>query len=556
MIKVNNVSKHFGARTVLDGVSFTVAGHAGIVGPNGSGKTTLLNIVAGELSADAGSVDVGSDLRLGYLQQGYAHDQKRPVGDVFPGVFSALSAGRRLEELARKMATEADPAQRRATEDEYSALVVQMEVAPAEAEVDELRRALSLRPVDAGELVGELSGGEQAKLGLIEVVVSHPNGLLLDEPTNNLDLPALDWLDRYLDGFDGPALIVSHDRALLDRHVEVILEIDSYSGKLEAFPGNYTNHAEEKARREANVWDRYRQQRRSERGVRQEIRRIKAKAQVTETRTINDHYRRKAKKVARRALVLQRRLERQLESGDHVEKPKASYGLKADISPEQRSGDRMLAVAGVTIEVPDRTLLADVEFEVGWGECVVLSGPNGCGKTTLLRAIQGLHQLSSGSVKTSPSVCVGYLAQEEEETTADGSLTPLEAIRAVSPISETDARRFLHRFLFTGDEPLTPVERLSYGERKRLALACLVLSGANLLLLDEPTNHLDIPSREAFELALGEYRGAMIVVTHDRYFIDRFADRMLVIEAGRVLTGIEVAPDKAAVGALERADDS
>ncbi|MFQ5473702.1 MAG: ATP-binding cassette domain-containing protein, partial [Dehalococcoidia bacterium] len=437
MIKVNSVSKSFGARIVLNGASFTVTGHAGVIGPNGSGKTTLLNIVAGVLSADAGGVDVGSGLRLGYLQQGYAHAQDRPVGEVFPGVFSASSAGRRLEELARRLAIETDPGERRVTEDEYAAVVAGMEAAPAEAEVDDLRRALSLRPVDADERVGGLSGGEQAKLGLIEVVVSRPNGLLLDEPTNNLDLPALEWLDGYLDGFGGPALIVSHDRALLDRHVEVILEIDPESGKLEAFAGGYTDYAEEKVRREADLWDRYRRQRRSERGVRQEIGRIKAKAQRTETRTINDHYRRKAKKVARRALVLQRRLERQLESDDRVEKPKPTYGLKAHISPVQRSGDRMLAVSGVRIEVPGRTLLADVEFEVGWGECVVLLGPNGCGKTTLLRAIQGLHALSSGSVKTSPSVCVGYLAQAEEEVTAGASLTPLEAIRAVSPISET-----------------------------------------------------------------------------------------------------------------------
>ena len=398
-----------------------------------------------------------------------------------------------------------------------------------------------LRPVDAQERVGGLSGGEQAKLGLIEVVLSRPNGLLLDEPTNNLDLPALEWLDRYLDAFSGPSLIVSHDRVLLDRHAELIIEIDPSSGRLEAFAGSYSDHAEEKARREADVWDRYRRQRRRERGVRQEIRNIKATAQVTETRTINDHYRRKAKKVARRALVLQRRLERQLESEDHVEKPKASYGLKADISPVQRSGDRMLAVAGVRIEVSGRTLLADVDFEVGWGECVVLLGPNGSGKTTLLRAIQGLHRLSAGSVKTSPSVRVGYLAQAEEEAAVGESVTPLEVIREVSAISETEARRFLHRFLFTGDEPLTPLARLSYGERKRLALACLVLSGANLLLLDEPTNHLDIPSREAFELALGEYQGAMIVVTHDRYFIDRFADRTLAIDAGRVMTEVPAA---------------
>jgi ATP-binding cassette subfamily F protein 3 len=251
----------------------------------------------------------------------------------------------------------------------------------------------------------------------------------------------------------------------------------------------------------------------------------------------NDFYRRKAKKIARRAVVLERRLERDLSSEERIDKPlKTPYRVKAEIAAPARAGDRMLFVDNLTLSITDRTLITDASLEIGWGERVVLTGANGSGKTTLLRAILGQHQIDAGTVRTSPSTRIGYLPQEEHHVDPASAETPVDAIRAAAGTSETEARRFLHRFLFSGDGALTPIARLSYGERRRLSLARLVLSGANLLLLDEPTNHLDIPSREAFESALAAYDGAMIAVTHDRYFIDRFAQRLLLIDAGQVRT--------------------
>jgi ATP-binding cassette subfamily F protein 3 len=395
-------------------------------------------------------------------------------------------------------------------------------------------RELGLRPIAPDERVDALSGGEQTKLGLIAVVASQPAVLLLDEPTNNLDLPALAWLDRYLEAFRGPVLLVSHDRALLDEHASKIIEIDGATGRAETFAGGYEVYAAEKARRHADLWDRYRRQQERERKVRREIRAIKQTAMGREKRSQNDFYRRKAKKIARRGVVLERRLERELNAEERIEKPvKRAYQVKADMAPMGRSGDRMLSASGITLSVPGRDLLCETTLTVGWGERVVIVGSNGSGKTTLLRALLGAHSADQGDVRLSPSARPGYLPQTERASDSGDHRTPVDAVRALG-LSETEARRFLHRFLFSGDGALTPIARLSYGERRRLALARLVLDGANLLLLDEPTNHLDIPSREAFEAALDAYEGAMLAVTHDRYFIERFAQRVLTIDDGRL----------------------
>jgi ATP-binding cassette subfamily F protein 3 len=534
MIKASNISKSFGAKPVLDRVSFVVnAGEvAGVVGPNGAGKTTLLRILAGADHADTGSVEIGHGLRVGYLRQGFAHET-RTAGEVFPGAFG--DAGARIEALASSMASETDAASRAAFERDYEAALAATSSASAPS-IDDAWRALALRTIAPGERIDALSGGEQTKLGLIEIVASRPDVLLLDEPTNNLDLPALGWLDSFLDAFRGAVLIVSHDRALLDHHASKIIEIDESNGRAETFTGGYEEYAAEKARRHAELWDRYRRQQERERRVRREIRDIKATAMRRETTSQNDFYRRKAKKIARRGVVLERRLERELDSDERIEKPvKNAYRVKADMAPAGRSGDRMLFAEGLSLSVAGRELLRDAALEIGWGERVVLIGANGSGKTTLLRALLGEQEIDGGSMRLSPSAKPGYLPQTQATASTNGG-TPVDAIRAAAGISETEARRFLHRFLFSGDGALTPIARLSYGERRRLALARLVLGGANLLLLDEPTNHLDIPSREAFEAALDAYEGAMLAVTHDRYFIERFAQRVMTIEDGRLRT--------------------
>jgi ATP-binding cassette subfamily F protein 3 len=536
-MKVSNLIKSFAARRVLDGVSFVVnVGEvAGLVGPNGAGKTTLLRILAGVEPADSGSADAGAG-RVGYLRQGLAHDSARAVADVFPHAFAESDVGARLEALAGRIGTVLEGATEAALEREYDDLVAEIGEG-GHVDVRSLWRALDLREIAPDERIDELSGGEQTKLGLIDLAASRPDVLLLDEPTNNLDLEALAWLDDFLRGFNGAVLLVSHDRALLDDHATKIIEIDGATGRVETFAGNYEAYATEKARRHADLWDRYRRQQDRERRVRAEIRAIKQTAMGREKVSQNDFYRRKAKKIARRAVVLERRLERGLASDERIDKPiKTPYRVKAEIAPASRSGDRMLFADALTLRIAGRVLLRAASIEIGWGERVVLTGANGSGKTTLLRALIGEHGADGGGVRTSPSTKIGYLSQEERDVDASSSATPVDVVRAANGASETEARRFLHRFLFSGDGALTAVARLSYGERRRLSLARLVLGGANLLLLDEPTNHLDIPSREAFESALDAYEGALIAVTHDRYFIERFAQRIVAIEGGQLRT--------------------
>jgi ATP-binding cassette subfamily F protein 3 len=531
MLKVSGLSKSFAARRVLDTVSFTceAGGRIGIIGANGAGKTTLLRIIDGDLPSDAGSVSVPPGATVGMLRQGGATLTSLAAADAFPSAFAAQVAARQLEDVALRMSRAAGAHDRERLEAEYERALT------ATASAGDASRAwgaLRLRDIHADMSVAGLSGGEITKLGLVDLVASSPDIALLDEPTNNLDLDALAWLDDWLGAFAGLAVIVSHDRALLDDHVQTVIEIDATTGRAELYTGGYSTYAAERARRDEQAWAAYRRRQDHERRVRREIQQIKSTALGRERSSQNDFYRRKAKKVARRAVVLERRLERELAAGEQVDTPvRRPYRVKAEFSTGDRAGDRMLALREATIHAGGRALLRAASLELGWGERVALVGPNGSGKTTLLRAIIGQHALSKGAVARSPSTRLGYLPQEEAALAAPAPATPVSAVRAHAPLSETEARRYLHRFLFSGDAALQPVARLSYGERKRLALAVLVLGGANLLLLDEPTNHLDIPSREAFESALDSFEGAMLVVTHDRYFIERFGDRIVEIDA-------------------------
>jgi ATP-binding cassette, subfamily F, member 3 len=529
MFAVESISAEFGGRTILDGLSFVVhrGETLGVVGPNGSGKTTLLRIIAGELRPRSGRLGTPPALRVGYLAQGHASDLGRTVADVFPAAFAGDAAAHRLSSLATGIANERDPAAAASLADEYDALLQHIASGPA-ADVEALRDQLRLRAMPPDTLVSELSGGELTKLGLIDLVAQAPDGLLLDEPTNHLDLVGIEWVEALIDGFAGPVIVVSHDRALLDECAGAILEIDPHSGKGEMFPGNYTDYANEKARREAEAWESFRRQQREERALKRTISAIESRSRNIENRTINFYVRKRAKKVARRATTLKARLNRQVDSAEHLERPnKRPKGFYGGFQTEDAGATRLLTAVNAGISMEGRPLLADVSFVLTKGEKLAISGPNGCGKTTLLRAVLGQHAVASGSLSLSGSATIGYLSQSDDIPPGDGALSAVQLLRRALPMPEADIYNFLHRFLFGHDQVNTPVGALSFGERRRLALARLVLGGANLLLLDEPTNHLDLPSCEAFEAAFAGFEGAALIVTHDRYFIDQFADALL-----------------------------
>jgi len=331
--------------------------------------------------------------------------------------------------------------------------------------------------------------------------------------------------------FAGAVLLVSHDRALLDACATSILELDARAHTAEMFAGNYSAYAAEKARREADQWQRYEQQQKQERHLRQVISNIETKARGIEQSTVDFAKRKKALKIARRAVTLKARVERQLESSEHVERPsKVVHGLGGRFAAEGGGPSTLLVAENVGLVVGGRELVEGLTFHVERGARLVVAGANGSGKTTLLRAILGQHPVSAGELRLASAAVVGYLAQQEQadqEGLALGALTPVEALRKTTAMSEVEANNFLHRFLLGRDQLHTPLERMSYGERRRFAIASLIARGTNLLLLDEPTNHLDVASREAFEAALASYEGTAVVVTHDRYFIERFADEVL-----------------------------
>jgi ATPase subunit of ABC transporter with duplicated ATPase domains len=335
-------------------------------------------------------------------------------------------------------------------------------------------------------------------------------------------------VQAFIARFPGAVVVVSHDRALLDECATSILELDPHTGHAEMFAGGYTDYANEKARREAEAWEAFRRQQREERALKRTISAIESRSRNIENRTINFYVRKRAKKVARRATTLKARLERQLESAEHRDRPnKGAQGFHGGFQAAEAGATRLLTAIDVALEVEGRPLIAGLSFVLTRGERLVISGPNGCGKTTLLRAVLGERSVAVGSLAVSGSAQIGYLPQSEDLSPEEQALTCVQLLRRAVPMPEADAYNFIHRFLFGHDQLTTPVGRLSYGERRRFSLARLVLGGTNLLLLDEPTNHLDLPSREAFEAAFASFEGAAIIVTHDRYFIDQFADEVL-----------------------------
>jgi len=538
MLQVSNIVKSYGDEIVLDQVSFTVnAGERlGLVGPNGCGKTTLLDIIGGRLAPDSGSVRFTQpDVRLGYLEQALAYRPWQTVGQVIVSAQRPLAqAQQRMRELASQLATAPHAEQPRLlsryadAQAQFEALGGYQLAHRAQTTIE----GLGLHDVDLDTRVAALSGGQKTRLGLACLLLSEPTLLMLDEPTNHLDLSGLEWLEAFVQRFQGGIIIVSHDRVLLDRTVQGILEIDAVTHRLRAFPGSYSQYAATLEREREQQGQAYREQQEYLARVRGELRKVKGHAKRIEQHTIHYHYRKRAKKVARAAIVRERRLQRLLNSEERLEKPPLAWEMKLDFVQTPTSGKRVLTLKGLGHRFDGRWLFRDVSMPLQRGERVALLGANGSGKTTLLRIISGELVPAQGRVQLGTNVHLGHYTQEQEGL--NDAASAYDEIRAVASLSETQARSFLHYFLFAGDDVFVPVASLSYGERARLALAKLVLGRCNLLLLDEPINHLDIPSRESFERALSTFEGTVLIVVHDRYFISRYASALWAIEDGTI----------------------
>lgn len=543
MLTAHHLWKSFNINSILQDISFSInpAERVGLIGPNGCGKTTLLRILAGLELPDQGLVTYSSPyLRIGYLQQGFEPDFRLSVGAlVQQAIGNPQVAEAEVERLA--LALSAQP-ERHDLHNAYDAALRRLQaISPADnSRIPAILSALGLSAIQDDQPVSTLSGGQKTRLALALVLVGNPQLLLLDEPTNHLDIEILEWLENWLHDFPGAALIVSHDRTFLDHTVGRIFDLNPETHTLQEYPGNFSQYLKQYQVGREKQMTAYRDQVYEIRRMKQDIARTKQQAQRVEASTSSRQpgVRRIAKKVAKKALSREKKLDRYLEADERVEKVRASWQMKTDFFATEygappRQGQDVLTLKDLSVGYAGFSpLLTGVNIYVRAGRRVAISGPNGAGKTSLLRTIAGYLPPVSGTVRLGSNVRLGYMAQEQE--ILDPARSALESIQSVAPLNDTDARSFLHYFLFTGDDPLRPSSELSFGERARLSLALLVAQGCNFLLLDEPINHLDIPSRTRFEQALANFEGTVLAVVHDRYFIERFADEVWLVADGGV----------------------
>ncbi len=396
-----------------------------------------------------------------------------------------------------------------------------------------LLATFGLQNIDPHQQIGTLSGGQKTRLSLVLLMISQPQLLLLDEPTNHLDIEMLEWLENWLAKFSGGVLIVSHDRTFLDHTINQIIYLNPDKQTIRQYAGNYTDYLEQYLNEREKQMAAYKDQIYEIRRMRQDIARTREQSDAVHRTTTprNPSVRRLAKKVMRKALSREKKLDRYLASDERVEKPAQSWQMKFDLDNAPHLGRDVLTLEDLSVGY-DAPLLSNLNQHLQSGQRVIITGPNGAGKTTLLRTIAGQLAPLAGRARLGGSVRLGYMSQEQE--LLDPAQTPLQTIQEAAPLNQTEARSFLHYFLFSGNDPLRPNGNLSYGERARLSLALLVASGYNFLLLDEPINHLDIPSRTMFEQALSQFDGAVLAVVHDRYFIERYASEVWYVADGEL----------------------
>ena len=514
ILALQEIRKSFGTHEVLKGVSFTLQEQErmGLVGVNGCGKSTLMKIIAGAETADDGSVNIQKGLRIGYLAQQGELSGKETVQEVLERVFDPLV---RMEEEMRSLEAEmaehgADAEMLRRLGGRYDALTREFERQNGygwRSQVTGVLKGLKLWEMREME-TGRLSGGERTRLCLGRLLLSEPDLLLLDEPTNHLDLKSITWLEEYLNSYRGAVLVISHDRYFLDhvcgRMAELIL------GTVETYTGNYTQYIEKRA----EVYE-----------TRMKAWELQQK-EIARQEAVIAMYRRFNRE---KSIRLARSREKRLEKIERLEKPQEEDTVQFRFETRRRTGEDVLQTEGLEKSFGERTLFRDVKMHIRAGERIALIGDNGTGKTTLLRCLTGEEKPDHGSIRWGTGVDIGYYDQHqaglhEQKTVLD------EVWDRFPRMEQYEVRGALGMFLFTGDDVFAPVSTLSGGEKGRVALTELMLRKDNVLLLDEPTNHLDMDSREVLEEALADYPGTILAVSHDRYFINRFAEKVFVLE--------------------------
>ena len=511
ILSCQGISKSFGEKVILEDASFHIEERekAALIGNNGAGKTTLLRIIMNELHADSGQVVLMKDKQIGYLAQ---YQDVQGHRTVYEELLSTKQYIIDMEERMRSMELEMKHASGEELDrlmNSYTRLTHEFELENGYAYKSELMgvlNGLGFAEEDFNKQVATLSGGQKTRVALGKLLISKPDILLLDEPTNHLDMESIAWLETYLLNYPGAVFIVSHDRYFLDKVVTKVVEIEA--GHVRMYSGNYSAYAEKKAQLRDAQYKAYLNQQRD----------IKhQEAVIVKLKSFN------REKSIKRA----ESREKMLDKIQRIEKPlEVQSQMRLSLEPRVVSGNDVLTVEELSKSFPQQKLFSNISFQIKRGERVALIGNNGTGKTTMLKILNGLLDADAGSFSLGAKVQIGYYDQEHHVLHAEKTI--FQEISDTYPtLTETEIRNMLAAFLFTGDDVFKEISALSGGERGRVSLAKLMLSEANFLILDEPTNHLDIASKEILEEALNSYTGTVLYVSHDRYFINQTATRIL-----------------------------
>ena len=516
-ISVSNLVKEFEVgHKILDGLTFQVdtGERVGLLGPNGCGKTTLLRILTGVMDYDEGDVVIAPGKRIGLISQIPVYPAGYTVEDVLATAFEPLrEMEREMTALAEQMGEGTDPALLA----RYDKLTAAFEAAggyETDTKTNKVCNGLTIPQSMREQLFDKLSGGEKTRVNLARLILEDTDILLLDEPTNHLDLRATEWLEEYLDKFKGTVLTVSHDRYFLDKVVNRIVEIQA--GKAEFYSGNYSFYVVEKERRYEEKLRQYE----------------KEQAKIEQLEKAAEQMRVWAYSGMDKTFKRVKSMEKRIERMRTTDRPTRERKMEVRFGEREFRGDEVLTIKGLTKSFGERTLFSNLSLEVAGGERIALLGDNGSGKTTLLKILLGEEEPDAGKVRMGPTVKVGYLPQHVHFDHPERNL--VDTLIYEQDCTAQTARNRLAAFKFRGEDVFKPVSALSGGEQSRLRLCMLMDEKINLLILDEPTNHLDIQSREWIEEAVEEYEGNLLFVSHDRYFIDRFASRIWMLEDGHI----------------------
>lgn len=509
--QAQDLEQRFGGNTIFSNISFSVPDNAriGLVGPNGAGKTTLLKIMTGQQEPTSGQFTINKGLKVGYIAQENALDEDKTIWDEMLTVFDNLiEKNKRITKMQEQIAEHPEDEDLLKRYDQLAYDFEQEGGFTYQAEIKSILNGFNFKENTWQKVIGTLSGGEKTRLAFVKLLLQKPPVLLLDEPTNYLDLDTLDWLEAFLKNYQGAIITVSHDQYFLDHLANQIFELNF--GKLITFKGNYSQYVKERELMNNQQEAAYEKQQEKIKKEEEFIQKNLVRASTTK----RAQSRRKA-----------------LDKMERIKPPKHKQKVRINFTSDRPSGKEVLIAKDLTIGYPDKTMVSDIDFQVNKNDRVAIIGPNGIGKSTLLKTIMKKLEPKDGSIKYGASLDIGYYDQELQSL--DPSKTVLDTIwDRHKTMSEKDVRSILASFLFTAEDIDKTVGQLSGGQKARLTLTVLSLEKDNFLLMDEPTNHLDIEAKEVLEQALDNYDGTLLFVSHDRYFINELANKIISVRDG------------------------